>query len=92
MASTLSTAAVVWTDDWRIPYLAVGSLSVFMAFAAKQFLRMTVRTLEDASAKQKDLSLLAIFHRISNVPVFLYLVAQGVFGAIPWVSELSHPI
>lgn len=30
------------------------------------------------------MSLLDVFKRISRIPAFVYLVAQGLFGAIPW--------
>ncbi|KAL7537021.1 hypothetical protein ACHAXR_008409 [Thalassiosira sp. AJA248-18] len=82
-AATLATSAVVWFDDWRIPYIYVGSISIVMAFGAKSYLQMKTQK-EDASAKEKEPSLLGIFKRISQIPIFRYLVAQGVFGAIPW--------
>ena len=85
-AATLATSAVVWSDDWRKPYLVVGSISVLMAFASSRYLQMkTTKIKEDENnAKGEELSLLGIFKRISQIPVFVYLVAQGVFGAIPW--------
>mmetsp|Transcript_15074 Transcript_15074/g.32707 ORF Transcript_15074/g.32707 Transcript_15074/m.32707 type:complete len:444 (-) Transcript_15074:358-1689(-) len=83
-AATLATSAVVWYDDWRIPYLAVGSASVLMAIAAKIFLQMKTKVKEDETTNGEELSLLGIFKRISRIPIFVYLVAQGVFGAIPW--------
>eukprot|EP00581_Thalassiosira_minuscula_P004543 CAMPEP_0183740338 /NCGR_PEP_ID=MMETSP0737-20130205/59367_1 /TAXON_ID=385413 /ORGANISM="Thalassiosira miniscula, Strain CCMP1093" /LENGTH=409 /DNA_ID=CAMNT_0025975375 /DNA_START=39 /DNA_END=1265 /DNA_ORIENTATION=+ len=85
-AATISTSAVVWSDDWRLPYLVVGSISVFMAFAAKRYLQMKVTKIkeDENDSKGEDMSLLEIFTRISQIPSFVYLVAQGVFGAIPW--------
>ena len=86
-AATLATSAVVWYDDWRVPYYIVGSISVLMSLFAKQFLRMTTKIKEGGDAKdqeEEELSLLGVFKRISQIPSFAYLVAQGVFGAIPW--------
>ena len=82
-AATLATSAVVWFDDWRIPYLVVGSTSVLMAFAAKQTLGMKTK-IKDETGNVKEESLVGIFRRISRQPVFFYMVAQGCFGAIPW--------
>ena len=31
--------------------------------------------------KEEEMTFLQIFHRISQIPVFTYLVAQGLFGA-----------
>ena len=85
IAATLATSAVIWYDDWRIPYYVVGSISVLMAFSAKRYLRMKTKIkMDDASSGDDKLSLLGIVKRISRIPAFVYLVAQGVFGAIPW--------
>ena len=84
-AATLATSAVVWYDDWRVPYYIVGSISVLMSLFAKQFLRMKTKIKEGGDSKEEgELSLLGVFKRISQIPSFAYLVAQGVFGAIPW--------
>lgn len=82
-AATIATSAVIWYDDWRIPYIVVGSISILMAFAAKRYLQMKSKLKED-DGEDQNLSFLAIFKRISKVPIFMYLVAQGLFGAIPW--------
>lgn len=79
-AATIATSAVVWYDDWRIPYIFIGCVSVLIAFAAKRYTQMK-------SKKQKEdqnLSFIGILRRISKIPTFVYLVAQGLFGAIPW--------
>lgn len=87
-AATLATSAVVWDDDWRHPYLFVGSVSILMAFASQRYLKMkTTKIKGDGNGEDgngEEMSLLDIFKRISRIPVFVYLVAQGVFGAIPW--------
>ena len=64
--------------------IIVGSISVLMAFAAKQFLQMKVKEKEGGCETESSLSLLGVFKRISMIPSFAFLVAQGVFGAIPW--------
>ena len=86
VAATLATSAVVWYSDWRHPYIIVGSISILMAGAAKQFLKMnhTIKIKEGGDEKEEELSLLDVFKRISQIPAFVYLVAQGLFGAIPW--------
>ena len=86
IAATLATSAVVYFDDWRHPYIIVGSTSILMAGAAKQCLKMNHNTKikEGGDEKEEELSLLGVFKRISQIPAFVYLVAQGLFGAIPW--------
>jgi len=85
IAATLATSAVVYFDDWRHPYIIVGSTSLLMAGAAKQFLKMNHKKIkEGGDEKEEELSLLDVFKRISQIPAFVYLVAQGLFGAIPW--------
>jgi MFS family permease len=84
-AATLATSAVIWfSPNWRIPYYVVGSISVLMAFSAKRYLRMKTKIKKDEASTGDEPSLLGIFRRISQIPAFVYLVAQGVFGAIPW--------
>ena len=83
-AATLASSAVIWYDDWRIPYYVVGSISVLMAFSAKRYLRMKTKIKMDEASSEDEPSLLGIIKRISRIPAFVYLVAQGVFGAIPW--------
>jgi hypothetical protein len=39
------------------------------------------RSQEDRRGEEKVMSFLQIFRRISQIPVFIYLVAQGLFGA-----------
>ncbi len=83
VAAMIATSAVVWYDDWRIPYSVVGSISMLMAFGAKRYLRMTTR-IEDEKHRGEELSMMGIVKRVSREPSFVYLIAQGVFGAIPW--------
>lgn len=83
LAAMIATSAVVWYDDWRIPYSVVGSISILMAFSAKRYLRMSTK-IEDEKPKEEELSMLGIVKRVSREPSFVYLIAQGVFGAIPW--------
>ena len=80
-AATIATSAVVYYEDWRLPYIAVGSISIAMAFASKRYLKMKTRIKKAAA---EELSLVEIYKRISRIPVFFYLVAQGLFGAVPW--------
>ena len=85
IAATLATSAVVYFDDWRHPYIIVGLTSILMAGAAKQFLKMNHKKIkEGGDEKEDELSLLGVFKRISQIPAFVYLVVQGLFGAIPW--------
>ena len=83
LGAMIATSAVVWYDDWRIPYSVVGSISMLMAFCAKRYLRMSTK-IEDEKPKEEELSMLGIVKRVSREPSFVYLIAQGVFGAIPW--------
>lgn len=79
-AATIATSAVVWYDDWRISYNVIGSISVLAAFAAKRYTQMKAKK----QREDQNLSFLGILQRISKIPTFVYLVAQGLFGAIPW--------
>ncbi|KAL7548796.1 hypothetical protein ACHAWF_012051 [Thalassiosira exigua] len=81
-AATLATSAVVWYDDWKIPYLFVGSVSITLVFASRRYLQINTKT--TASASTEGQSLMGVFKHISRIPVFYYMVAQGVFGAVPW--------
>lgn len=85
-AATLSTSAVVWYDDWRIPYNFVGGISILVSMAAKRHLKMksTKSSTSYAEEQRNNLSFIGILRRISKIPTFVYLVAQGLFGAIPW--------
>eukprot|EP00574_Skeletonema_japonicum_P001754 CAMPEP_0201738548 /NCGR_PEP_ID=MMETSP0593-20130828/45308_1 /ASSEMBLY_ACC=CAM_ASM_000672 /TAXON_ID=267983 /ORGANISM="Skeletonema japonicum, Strain CCMP2506" /LENGTH=456 /DNA_ID=CAMNT_0048232769 /DNA_START=8 /DNA_END=1378 /DNA_ORIENTATION=- len=97
IAATMSTSAVIWWEDWTNPYRFVGCLSIFMAVMSRSHLKMGRRKVDDKKneedeeeqqqrlkGEEKEMTLLQIFHRISQIPVFTYLVAQGLFGAIPW--------
>ena len=88
-AATLSTSAVVWYDDWRIPYNFVGGVSVLVSIAAKRYLAMKPAKPSSScygveQQRNNNLSFIGILRRISKMPTFVYLVAQGLFGAIPW--------
>lgn len=80
-AATIATSAVVWYEDWRIPYNYVGFLSILMALAARRYLAIKKNP---SYEEDQNLSFIAILRRISKLPTFVYLVAQGLFGAIPW--------
>lgn len=80
-AATIATSAVVWYEDWRIPYDYVGFLSILMALAARRYLAIKKN---QSYEEDQNLSFTAILRRISKMPTFVYLVAQGLFGAIPW--------
>jgi len=99
IAATMSTSAVIWWEDWRTPYRFVGCMSICMAVVSRGHLKMGRRRidhkkneeekdeeeqLQRPKQKEEEMTLLQIFHRISKIPVFTYLVAQGLFGAIPW--------
>lgn len=66
-----------------------------MAFVSKSHLKMGRQRIDDKKNEEDDvegqqrqyqkqeeeMTLLQIFRRISQIPVFIYLVAQGLFGA-----------
>ena len=95
IASTMSTSAVIWWEDWRTPYRFVGCTSICMAVVSKRHLKMGRRIHDKKNDEdeeeqliqrpkqriEEEMTLLQIFHRISKIPVFMYLVAQGLFGA-----------
>ena len=86
LAATTATSAVIWYDDWRVPYTFVGLLSILMAYGALMCLQMTPKMEINVSKgrSEQELSQLEIWRRVSREPLFVYLVAQGLFGAIPW--------
>jgi len=45
---------------------------------------------EDRRGEEKVMSFLQIFRRISQIPVFIYLVAQGLFGASEFYKILAQ--
>jgi hypothetical protein len=90
-AATIATSAVVWYDDWRRPYNFIGCISILMAVAARRYTAMNTATRRHSSTANNseredhhNLSFVGILRRISKMPTFVYLVAQGLFGAIPW--------
>ncbi len=104
IAATMSTSAVIWWD-WRTPYRFVGCLSIFMAIMSRSHLKMGRRKVDDKKneedeeeqqrqlkGEEKEMTLLQIFHRISQIPVFTYLVAQGLFGASELLSKHRHNV
>lgn len=95
-AATLSTSAVIWWEDWRNPYRAVGIVSILMSMVSRGHLKIDPKRIDDKKNEEDhyleeqpllpgktddDMTFLQIFHRISRIPVFSYLVAQGLFGA-----------
>jgi hypothetical protein len=44
---------------------------------------------EDRRGEEKVMSFLQIFRRISQIPVFIYLVAQGLFGASEFIKDFG---
>jgi len=86
LAATIAVASVVWCNDWRMPYVIVGILSVCMAIMGRKRLKIS-RNKDadvDSNSEESTMSLLQIMRRISRIPAFACLVGQGVFGAIPW--------
>ena len=47
------------------------------------------RSQEDRRGEEKVMSFLQIFRRISQIPVFIYLVAQGLFGASEFIKDFG---
>jgi len=99
-AATMSTSAVIWWEDWRTPYRFVGFMSMCMAVVSRSHLKMGRRRIDDKKneedeedqqqqpkRKEEEMTFLQIFHRISQIPVFTYLVAQGLFGASELLSK-----
>ena len=101
IAATMSTSAVIWWEDWRTPYRFVGCMSICMAIVSKGHLKMgrgridhkkneeedDEEQLKRPKQKEEEMTFLQIFHRISKIPVFMYLVAQGLFGASESISK-----
>lgn len=99
-ASTFATSAIVWWKDWRLLYRAVGGISVIMAFWVRRKLAMksprtsassspAANNEDDSSISSKEdkeisIGLSQIVKGIFGIPAFGFLVAQGVFGAVPW--------
>mmetsp|Transcript_9370 Transcript_9370/g.20937 ORF Transcript_9370/g.20937 Transcript_9370/m.20937 type:complete len:489 (+) Transcript_9370:222-1688(+) len=89
LANTVASASVIWFDDWKHPYIAVGLLSIVAAVLSRQCLHMRNSDhhdehSDDDSQDKKKMSLGQIVRRIARIPAFLCLVGQGVFGGIPW--------
>jgi hypothetical protein len=89
VAATLATASVIWFEDWRFSYVVVGVASIAMAILSGNHLKFkqqtnTTQDSDNLVHEKQEKSLSAILKRIARTPAFLFLVAQGVFGAIPW--------
>ena len=82
LSATASTSAVVWFDDWRVPYFFVGTLSILMSFLVKRYL-VIVHAKGDPGNELK-MTMVQMFNRVRQIPTFFFLVCQGLFGAIPW--------
>lgn len=82
-AATMAVSAVVWFDDWRLPYCIVGILSFVVAVGAQEKLKIARRT--DSKGYEKEMSLRQIIHRITRIPAFVFLVGQGLFGGALFV-------
>lgn len=86
-AATIAVAAVVWCNDWRIPYIIVGTMSILVAVVGRRQLKMppTAKEKNDIDQPQQEhLTFTQIVRRISEIPAFTCLVGQGIFGSIPW--------
>lgn len=82
-AATLAVSSVVWCkEDWTIPYYVVALLSIIMAVVAAA--RLKIQSPKETDKGEVQLTFSQIFQRISRIPAFLCLVAQGVFGGVPW--------
>jgi MFS family permease len=88
VTGTIAASSIIYLDNWQRPYLIVGAFSVLMAFLVQRKLRMKPETKthkdDDDGTEEKTLTLAQTVRRIARVPAFLFLVAQGVFGAVPW--------
>jgi MFS family permease len=100
LAGTMAGASIVYFENWQNPYYILGLFSVLMAAIAHRELSPLSRNrhagkhikskpqAEESSplvnSTEEKLTLRRIVHRISKIPAFACLVAQGVFGGTPW--------
>jgi len=83
-AATVAVSAVVWCNDWRMPYVVVGILSMSMALVGRSRLKIATTSTTKDTDVDSSMTLCHIVKRIAKIPAFACLVGQGVFGAIPW--------
>jgi len=83
LSATASTSAVVWFDDWRVPYFVVGTLSILISSIVERYL-VIVHAKGAPGQNEHKMTMIQMFHRVRQIPTFFYLVCQGLFGAIPW--------
>jgi len=89
LAGTLATTSVVYfEEDWEIPYYGLGVISVVISWLVYRNLdpsrRPYLKQQDSDSHSHAKLTLRQIVERIARLPAFRCLVAQGVFGGIPW--------
>jgi MFS family permease len=92
LAGTLAAASVVYLDDcWEMSYYALGIGSMGMGWMALSALHLSKLGHQHHLPKSKgvvdqgpELTLRQISQRIVQLPAFLCLVAQGIFGGTPW--------
>jgi MFS family permease len=92
LAGTLAAASVVYLDDrWELSYYALGIGSMGMGWMALSALHPSKLVHQHRHPKSKgevdpgpELTLRQISQRIVQLPAFLCLVAQGIFGGTPW--------
>jgi len=98
LAGTLAAASIVYLDPrWEIPYYGLGALSCIMGWVAhgtltqrkikqtqKQHSNYDDNSKETKEEEGAELTLKQIIQRIIQIPTFICLVAQGIFGGTPW--------
>lgn len=91
LAGTFATASIVYLDPhWEYPYWGLGFFSVFVGLIACQMLHPSYRALSSKNVKGDDhdespeMTVKQIIQRIVQLPAFLCMVVQGVFGGTPW--------
>lgn len=96
VVTPISTSTIVGMQGWRIAFVVVGGLCVALSFvvaatlqepprggvlAAEAKAEEVTQRASVAEAAREELQRLAGYFRI---PTFSFIVAQGLFGMIPW--------
>ncbi|CAJ1378458.1 unnamed protein product [Effrenium voratum] len=89
IATPMSQATIAGFEGWRVAFVLIGGFAIFTAFLVKVFMHEVrqQKTWDEGAKKggcegfKDELRKLAIYF---TMPTFLCLIAQGVFGAVPW--------
>ena len=89
LSGTLAAASIVYLDpNWEYPYWGLGVGSIVMGYVCNITLHPSMRGagLKQTSSEDEklELTLRQIIQRIVQLPAFLCMVVQGVFGGTPW--------